>query len=159
MLLFIDVVIYIRLFQICFLIAMSDLAQKWVTVVQNGTNPGLLKIKSSVYFGWNLMLESPGIVPFICQSDQLCSQICHSCFLIPHLFIYTWPSGKLPFECQKIAKNLTFFFFKLPKNFIFFQKKLPMAIFLKKMSSFWQFFDIQMAIFLRVWFRNKKFVW
>ena len=27
----------------------------------------------------------------------------------------SWPSGKLPFDCQKIAKNLTFFQKKLPK--------------------------------------------
>jgi len=38
-----------------------------------------------------------------------------------------WPSGKLPFECKKIV-----------------------AIFLKKKDNFWQFFDIQMAIFQRV---------
>ena len=54
----------------------------------------------------------------------------------------TWPSGKLPFECQKIAQN---FFFncqwqKNKTNFgNFFEKK-----------SFWQFFDSQMSIFRRV---------
>jgi len=37
-------------------------------------------------------------------------------------YIQTWPSGKLPFECQRIAKNLTFFPKKLPKIFIFFKK-------------------------------------
>ena len=31
----------------------------------------------------------------------------------------TWPSGKLPFDCQKIAQNLTFFLKKMPKIFIF----------------------------------------
>ena len=30
-----------------------------------------------------------------------------------------WPSGKLPFDCQKIAQNLTFFLKKMPKIFIF----------------------------------------
>ena len=50
--------------------------------------------------------------------------------------IGTWPSRKLPFECQKIAKNLTFF-----------SKKLT---FWKKKSIFRQFFDIHMAIFWRV---------
>ena len=49
-----------------------------------------------------------------------------------------WPSGKLPFDCQKIDKNLTFFPKKMPKNVSFF----PMAIFLKK----WKF----LAIFLTV---------
>ena len=46
----------------------------------------------------------------------------------------TWPFGKLPFDCQKIAKNLTFFQ-KNCQKFSFFSKKLPchsLAIFLKK---------------------------
>ena len=62
-----------------------------------------------------------------------------------------WPSGKLPSDCQKIAKiakSFTFFPQKLPKIFIF-QKNCHWQ-FLKKMSSFWQFFDSQMAIFRRV---------
>ena len=72
--------------------------------------------------------------------------------------VRSWPTGKLPFDCQKIAKNLTFFSKTLPKIFILF-KKLTMAIFLKKWkflaiekkkSSSWQFFDIQMAIFQKV---------
>ena len=70
-------------------------------------------------------------------------------FVKQHL---TWPSGKLPFECQKIAKNLTFFSKKLTKIVIFFHK----------MSSFCQFFDIQMAIFRKVrcqsgsiWFKTE----
>jgi len=55
----------------------------------------------------------------------------------------------LPFDCQKIAKILTFiqkncqkkFFSKKLQNFFFFfQKKLPKAIFLKKKENFWQFF-------------------
>ena len=48
-----------------------------------------------------------------------------------------WPSGKLPFDSQKIAKNLKKKLKKLPKivilkklpKFSFFQKKLPMAIY------------------------------
>ena len=40
----------------------------------------------------------------------------------PHFVVFTWPCGKLPFECQKIAKNLTFFSKKLQKNVHFFQK-------------------------------------
>ena len=73
--------------------------------------------------------------------------------------VSSWPSGKLPFDCQKIAKNLTFF----SKNFtkiVIFSTKLPMAILWKK-YNFWElfwknvkilaiFFDIQMAIFRRV---------
>jgi len=73
---------------------------------------------------------------------------------------HTWPSGKLLFDCQKIAKNFDFFSLqKLPflstkkttknangnlrkKKTIFGNKK--------KKSTFWQFFDSQMAIFQRV---------
>ena len=36
-------------------------------------------------------------------------------------FMPCWSSGKLPFECQKIAKNLTF------KKQLFFQKKSPLV--------------------------------
>ena len=69
----------------------------------------------------------------------------------------TWPSGKLPIECKKIAKNLTFFF-NCQK--LSLKKKLPLAMFLKKKNdNFWQYlknvkflviFDIQLAIFRRV---------
>ena len=45
--------------------------------------------------------------------------------------ILTWPPGKLPFDCEKIAKNLTFFQIILPKILIFF-KKIN--------ENFWQFF-------------------
>ena len=43
------------------------------------------------------------------------------------VWLGTWPSGKLVFDCQKIAKN-----------FHFFLKKLPMAI--EKMKIFGNFF-------------------
>ena len=90
------------------------------------------------------------------------------------------PPDKLPFECQKIAKNLTFFSKNLTKFFIFFNKiakcqKLNiffnkivknwqfcwkkwkiLSNFLKKLSSFWQFFVIQMAIIRRVRCRDFK---
>ena len=59
-----------------------------------------------------------------------------------------WPSGKLPFECQKIAKTW-YFFKKIDKNCHFFSTNFC-QYFWKKMSSFWQFFDIQMSIFRRV---------
>ena len=39
--------------------------------------------------------------------------------------VLIWPSGKLPIECQTIAKNLTFFKKNIAKNFHFFKKKLP----------------------------------
>jgi len=54
----------------------------------------------------------------------------------------TWPSGKLPFDCQKIDKNLTFFSKKLLKIAIF-STKLPLAILLKKMTSFCQFLTVK----------------
>ena len=56
-----------------------------------------------------------------------------------------WPSGKLPFECKKIAKNLTLFFKKLPK-IVIFQKKNATGNFFEKLPIFgyfltfkWQF--------------------
>ena len=50
---------------------------------------------------------------------------------------------------KKIAKNLTFFQKKLPKIVIFFKKNCQWHFFWKN-ANFWQFFDIQMAIFLKV---------
>ena len=58
------------------------------------------------------------------------------------------PSGKMPFEYYKIAKNLTYFSKKLLKNFHFFQKNYQWQFFFNE--NFWQFFYIQMAIFGRV---------
>ena len=46
--------------------------------------------------------------------------------------------GKLPFEYQKIAKNLTFFL-KIAKNFNFFEKNCHWQFFWKN-ENFWQFF-------------------
>ena len=73
---------------------------------------------------------------------------------------YPWhlPSGKLPFECQKIVKNLTSFFKKIVKNCHIFQKiangnfleKKTILSIKKKKSRFWQFFHIQMAFFRRI---------
>ena len=53
---------------------------------------------------------------------------------------------------------------KLPKTWLFFQKKLPKIFFTKiangnlwkKKSSFWQFFDSQIALFRRV---RSRFDW
>ena len=41
--------------------------------------------------------------------------------LLVSMYVMIWLSGKLPFECQKIAQNLTFFSKKLTKIVIFFQ--------------------------------------
>ena len=67
-----------------------------------------------------------------------------------------WPSGKLPFECQKIAK-IWLFFKNIAKMVFFFQKNCHWHFFKwkflsnkKKKSSFGKFFDSQMAIFRRV---------
>ena len=73
----------------------------------------------------------------------------YTCRCPPNWTVSTWPSEKLPFECQKIAKNFHFFSKKLPLV-IFLKKKFFLAIFFEKMSSFWQYFDSQMAIFRRV---------
>ena len=97
------------------------------------------------------------IYPFrIFDSYKHCNGMCRLlAFLhlsLDIIFIYSadWPSGKLPFECQKIAKNLTF----VPKKMLktFWKKLKFLAIFWEKMSSFWQFFHSQMAIFRRVSF-------
>ena len=61
----------------------------------------------------------------------------HSLSCITQCDSWVWPSEKLPFDCQKIAKNLTFFQ-KNCQKFSFFSKKLTMAIFLEK----WKFFKI-----------------
>ena len=63
------------------------------------------------------------------------------------------PSGKLPFDCKKIAKNLTFFPKKMPKIFIFFKKiaignffeknEIFLAIFLKKCQIFGNFLTVK----------------
>jgi len=73
----------------------------------------------------------------------------------------------LPFDCKKIAKNPIFkkkkpkiviFFNKIAKNFLFFSKMTIFGKFFeKKKSSFWQFFDIQMAIFQGVSHKYKGF--
>ena len=56
---------------------------------------------------------------------------------------------KIAIWLTKIAKNLTFFSKKLP--LVIFWKKLKfLAFFFEKMSSFWQLFVSQMAIFRRV---------
>ena len=50
------------------------------------------------------------------------SQVCVSSMMpviVPTLYMQSWPSGKLSFECQKIVKNLPFFSKKLPKIIIF----------------------------------------
>ena len=71
----------------------------------------------------------------------------HLSFIV--MFIHTWHSGKLPFECKNWH-----FFKKIDKNCLFFKKigngkKWQfLSIFFKKC----QFFDIQMAIFRRVRF-------
>ena len=65
------------------------------------------------------------------------------------LILVTWTSGKLPFDCQKIAKNLTFFPKKLPKIVIFSKKNYSGNLF-QKMTIFGNsFFKFQvLAIFL-----------
>ena len=50
-------------------------------------------------------------------------------------YVVTWPSGKLTFDCQKIAKNLTFKK-KNCQKFSFFQKNCQWQFFWKKMKIF-----------------------
>ena len=65
------------------------------------------------------------------------------------LFSQVLTLRKIAIWLSKNCQKLDIFSKKISKNLIFF-KKLPLAIFLKKMSCFWQFLDIQMAIFRRV---------
>ena len=70
---------------------------------------------------------------------------------------YSWPSGTLPFECQKLPKTCSFFYCQ---KWSYFPKKLPTAYFFEKMTifgnlfeklaNFCHFIDIQMAIFPRI---------
>ena len=62
---------------------------------------------------------------WICVSVLLTSRI--TC-------IKTWHSGKFPFDCQKIAKNLTFK--KKWQKLSFFSTKLPMAFFWQSNGNF-----------------------
>ena len=75
----------------------------------------------------------------------------------PSVLVNGWPSGKLPFDCQKLAKILTFFQKKIAKNFHFFQKKLPMAIFLNKMKIFGNFFRKNLNFLASFWQSNGNF--
>ena len=50
----------------------------------------------------------------------------------------TKPSGKLPFDCQKIAKNLTFFSKKLTK-IVIFSNKIANGNFVEKNDNFVKF--------------------
>ena len=57
------------------------------------------------------------------------------------LCLHSRPSGKLSFDCQKIAKNWHFFKKKIAKNFYFFQKKYQWHFFWKKKKIFDNFFE------------------
>ena len=71
---------------------------------------------------------------------------------------------KIAIWLSKNCLKKSHFFKKIAKNFRFFQKNCQwqffwkkwkfLAIFFEKMSSFWQFFDSQMAIFRKVSFRH-----
>ena len=52
--------------------------------------------------------------------------------------IWAWPSGKLPFDCQKIAKSLRFFSKKWTKNCHFFKWQF-LSIFFFKCQVFGNF--------------------
>ena len=75
------------------------------------------------------------------KTTYTCNVLSCMCLMLnlnnPHS-VENWPSGKLPFECQKIAKNLTFCE-KMLKIKIF-SKKLPLAICFEKNEKLFQFF-------------------
>ena len=79
------------------------------------------------------------------RSDRSASAILHQ-----DMEHWTWPSGHIDiWLSKKLTKTWHFFPKKLPKIFIFFKK---IANFFSKVLSFGQFFDSQIAIFLRVRF-------
>jgi len=72
------------------------------------------------------------IYPEITWAERVIKDVC--------ILIQSWPSGKLPYDCQKIAKNLTFEK-KIAKFFYFFQKNCQWQFFWKKwkfLAIFWQ---------------------
>ena len=85
------------------------------------------------------------------RSDRSASAILHQ-----DMEHWTWPSGHIAIWLSKNWQKLDIFSQKIAKNFHFFQKNCHwqffwtkwqfLSIFLKKMSSFWQFFDSQMAM-------------
>ena len=123
-------------------LGMSDLGPVWVKMTLNRTILGEF-LKSDF---WNLISKRSVFA-------QFGANLTHSGI---------WSSGKLPFDCQKIAQNLIFFKKNCPK--FSFKKKMPLAIkkkekfwqLKKKKSNFGQFFDIQMAIFQRV---SSEYTW
>ena len=79
--------------------------------------------------------------------------------IIPRLqrgqfLLQSWPSEKLLFDCQKIAKNLTFFL--MPKIYFFF-KTMQLAIVLKKMKIFGNFFEKIVKYLAIFWQSNSNF--
>jgi len=65
------------------------------------------------------------------------------------IFVRRWLSKKLPLECQKIAKNLTFFSKNCQKFSFFYRKKWMFLAIVWKKEVFCNFFYILMAIFRR----------
>ena len=61
---------------------------------------------------------------------------------VAHL-VQIWPSGKLPFECQKITKNLTFFSKQFTKIVLFFNKIAIVNFFEKKCQVFGNFLTVK----------------
>ena len=47
-------------------------------------------------------------------------------------FNVTWPSGKLPFKCQKIARKLPILFLKIDRKLPFFSKIAKKCLFFQK---------------------------
>jgi len=64
----------------------------------------------------------------------------------------TWPSGKFPFECQK----LDIFFKKKTKIDIFFPKKIDIGNFVEKMTIFVNFF-LKCQVLAIFWQSNGNF--
>ena len=75
---------------------------------------------------------------------------------VSHWSLHSWPFGKLPFNCQKIAKNWTFFSKTLTKIVIFFNK-IANGNFVEKMTIFVNFFEKNVKFLAIFWQSNDNF--
>ena len=129
----------------------------WLTVLNTGLVTCWAGFKSSWKWTNNILCLTCWMKKYLDASDQsgeLGAMVANKRFTFVHCIIvatsYTlnsvgcWRSGKLPFECKKIAQNLTFFSKKLPKIVIFFNK-CQWQFCWKKKDNFWQFFWKKMS--------------
>ena len=103
-------------------------------------NKALIRAKTTIFVD---LLSENNLIRDVSRPIQKFTNVIQSVSVAKeswHFLSILW--ADLPKNCHLNVKNLTFFPKKLTK-IVIFSTKLPL-------SSFWQFFDIQMAIFRRV---------